>query len=248
MKKSVQIGANKTGLAMAPIMSKELFDGEDDKFKPFAQAEEDPRKDQTYADIRQEYIRSSSGVGSVPAPLTVKGVATTTYQKLTGRHPEVLIDKLGERMAFERTGFRLYEAFIQKCQTVLPEESIDFLKKIQLDEFVHFQLVKEAITSLGGDPTAVTPCADVAGVASKGLIAVINDPRTSIAQCANALLIAELTDNEGWELLIELTRQAKLDQLYQQFSAAKASEERHLSEIRKWLKELVFENDVIEYH
>ena len=34
----------------------------------------------------------------------------TALNKLVGVSPEVLIDKLGERLAFERTGTRLYDA------------------------------------------------------------------------------------------------------------------------------------------
>jgi hypothetical protein len=45
----------------------------------------------------------------------VKGVAKTGMQKLTGKKPEVLIDKLGARLAFERTGTRLYDALLGKC-------------------------------------------------------------------------------------------------------------------------------------
>ena len=258
MNKSVKIGANKTGLGMAPLMSKELFDGEDDQFKTFAQAEEDPRPDQTYIDVRQEYIRESADLGTVPPPTTAKGAATkriipitakiTGYQKLTFRHPEVLIDKLGERLAFERTGARLYEAFIQKCETVLPPDSITFLHQIHREEVAHFKMLKMCIESLGADPTAVTPCANATAVAAKGWVSVITDPRTSIAQCANVLLIAELSDNDGWDLLIALTEEAGLKDVCQKFRVAKENEERHLVEIRSWLKELVLANDVTEYH
>ena len=60
--------------------------------------------------------------------------------------------------------------------------TIDDLETIRADEARHFRLIAEAIESLGGDPTSQTPSADLAGVESMGLVQVLNDPRTSIAQ------------------------------------------------------------------
>jgi hypothetical protein len=43
---------------------------------------------------------------------------------LKGESPQILLDKLGERLAFERTGARLYDAFITKCEVMLDEIEI----------------------------------------------------------------------------------------------------------------------------
>lgn len=244
MKKSVQMGANKTGLATAPVMSAQLLDGADDAFKPLAQAPDDFIPEQTYIDIRQSYARQSGPVGTVPPPATLKGMVNTGVQKLTMRHPEMFIDKLGERLAYERTGVRLYEALIQKCELEMGEDGIQFLRRIAEDEKNHFLLLKDAMKSIGADPTAMTPCADVAGVMAKGLLAVITDPRTSLAQSANAILAVELIDNDGWDLLIELSTKAGLTEFTPRFEEARASEERHLAEVRSWLRDLVGSNDV----
>ena len=61
----------------------------------------------------------------------------------------------------------------------------------------YFQLVCEAIEQLGGDPTAMTPCADLVGVQSMGLWQSVSDPRTTLAQCLNTMLVAELADHAG---------------------------------------------------
>ena len=37
-----------------------------------------------------------------------------------------------------------------------------------------------------------------------GIMQVLTDPRSSLAQCLQVMLTAELTDNDGWELLIKL--------------------------------------------
>jgi hypothetical protein len=48
----------------------------------------------------------------VPPPTSMKGMAKSALQALKGEKATVLIDKLAERLAFERTGTRLYETLI----------------------------------------------------------------------------------------------------------------------------------------
>ena len=100
-------------------------------------------------------------------------------------------------------------------------------------------MLTEAVRSLGGDPTAQTPCADVGATASMGILQVVTDPRTTLAQSLNALLMAELADNAGWELLITLAAEAGEDDLVQQFQRALAEEQEHLVTIKSWLTALV---------
>jgi ABC-type phosphate/phosphonate transport system substrate-binding protein len=60
---------------------------------------------------------------------------------------------------------------------------------------------------LGGDATVQTPSADVAGVISHGVSQIMSDPRTTVAQSLQAVLTAELADNDGWQMLQDLTEQ-----------------------------------------
>jgi bacterioferritin (cytochrome b1) len=105
----------------------------------------------------------------------------------------------------------------------------------------HFLLLKKAITTLGGDPTVQSPCADVAGVASLGILQVLTDPRTSVTQCLQAILTAELTDNDGWRLLINLSDTLGYTEMVNDFRAALEDEEEHLTNVRGWLSEKVLE-------
>src|SRR5690606_31980390 len=154
---------------------------------------------------------------SVPLPGTVKGAMKTGMQKLSGRNAEVFIDKLGERLAFERTGTRLYEMLIVKCRGAAQEGqvnvSIDQLLHIHDEEARHFKLLTAAMEKLGADPTAMTPCADTTGVQSIGILQVLSDPRTTVPQCLNAILTAELSDTAGWELLIQLANEMGQDEM-----------------------------------
>ena len=122
---------------------------------------------------RQSYISAAESVGSIPHPkLASKGTVQRTKAEVKGASPSVLMDKLGERIAFERAGTRLYDALISKYlalsnagQDVLPaieslamevpeaavrelrpgETALDTLRRIRLEELRHFQMLCEAM-------------------------------------------------------------------------------------------------------
>jgi rubrerythrin len=239
MENEIVVGMNRTGLDMAPLAKDDMIN--------YAQAESGraPDSDGSFEAVHMAYIEEAERVGSVPVPATVKGMAKTAVSKLAGKKPEVLIDKLGERLAFERAGTRLYEAMLLKCGAA-PDGlnnpiDVSQLARIRDEEEAHFHLVHMHLERLGADPTAMTPCADIVGVQGMGLMQVISDPRTTIAQALNALLTAELTDNASWELLIELAGQTGNDEMATAFGEALQHEAEHLRLVRGWLREAVLQ-------
>lgn len=168
----------------------------------------------------------------------------TAREKLATNHPTTLINKLGERLAFERAGVRLYERLIRKCLAHQSGDStaelpLDKLQSFRNDEERHFHLLVDVMEEIGADPTAQTPDADVSGVAGMGLSKVVSDPRTSILHSLEAILIAELADHAAWHVLIELTEKSALDHRVAQFKEAEQQEERHLAQIKSWHKKLL---------
>jgi rubrerythrin len=161
---------------------------------------------------------------------------------LKGDSPQILLDKLGERLAFERTGARLYDALITKCEVMLGGDismSIEDLQAIRSDEARHFLMLSDAIESLGGDPTSQTPSADLVGVESQGLVQVLNDPRTSLAQSLHAIVTAELSDKAGWETLIALADEHELTDMVNDFTLALNEEREHLALAQTWYEEAI---------
>src|SRR5690606_29960710 len=151
-----------------------------------------------------------------------------------------LLDKLGERAAFERGGTRLYDALLSKFDAdphAHGSVSRQTLQHFRDEEAQHFQLVCEAVEQLGGDPTAMTPCANLVGMQAMGLWQSMNDPRTTLAQCLSTMLVAELADSAGWELLISLAKSTGHDDLAQRFQKALDEEAEHLTQIRAWVQE-----------
>ena len=103
-------------------------------------------------------------------------------------------------------------------------------------------LINKTITELGGDPTVQSPSAHVAAVASLGIMQVLTDPRSSMSQCLQAILTAELTDNAGWELLITLAENLGYSDMATEFQTALEHEEEHLQNVRTWLSESVLDS------
>lgn len=239
MDESSKLGMNRTGAQMAPINTRSMREEAD------RVGAEPVRGDAMgAAAVRGAYVAESGTIGSVPVPGTVTGVVKTGMQKLMGRTPEAFVDKLGERLAYERTGVRLYEAMMAKCQALQGTENalpLDELRKHRDDEARHFKLLERSLEQLGADPTAQTPCADVIATSSLGVLQVVSDPRTTIPQALNAMLTAELTDTAGWELLIKLAREHGQDDMAQEFERALQQERHHASEVQRWLEVQVLE-------
>ena len=227
------IGKNRTGIATASLRSSTALieaaaddslagDVESSKLLP----------------LRTAFAREADPVGTMPSPASLKGMAKTLVEKLRGRNPMVLLDKLGERLAFERTGVRLYEAVLAKYEASDakdPTITMSALLEIRDDELVHVGLLNEAIVQLGGDPTVVTPCADIMGVVGSGYVQALTDPRTTLTQALDVMLGVELADNASWELLIELAGGMGLDTIAADFQHALVDEQRHLMQLRSWV-------------
>lgn len=231
------VGMNRTGIQMSPFDSKAMTDVDPDLMQG-NEGDNSPM-----AELRSPYIMDADGLGSVPLPGTVTGMVSMGLEMLKGESPQILLDKLGERLAFERTGTRLYDALITKCEVMLDNIQIsmpiDDLEDIREDEARHFLLVSDAIASLGGDPTSQTPSGDLSGVESLGLVQVLNDPRTSIAQSLHAIMTAELSDKAGWETLIALADEHGLTDMVNNFTVALNSEREHLALVQTWYEEAI---------
>jgi rubrerythrin len=237
MAQANQMGLNRTGIQMSPSQAEAMVEGAE-------LFDVGPIRYDGLEEIRRSYIAESEPVGAVPLPGTLRGALSTGKEKLKGHNPEILINKLGERLAFERTGVRLYDAMILKCEAAAENNgsrgviSLELLRKFRNEEAEHFFMVRNAMASLGADPTAQTPDADVMGVASSGINKVLTEPRTSISQCLEALQIAELADNAAWELLRELCLGMGLDEMANEFQHAIAQEDVHAVTVNAWIRQL----------
>src|SRR5918994_2555128 len=227
---------NRTGIMTNPELSAELIEGAQ-QTKPSSDGDAS-----ALAELRSQYLQERLPIGSPPivAEVSEDGEILGLLEGMT-----ILLDKLGERLAFERQGTRLYEAVIQKCELLEAEESSgpssEELHHICAEELEHFKMLQKAITDLGGDATVKTPCADIAGVMSKGVMQVASDPRTTIPQTLQAMLTAELVDNDGWQMLQDLAAELGQDDLEEQCRRAYEEEQEHLEKVRDWLTSMTMD-------
>lgn len=222
---------NRTGIEASPIDKKQVIEG--GTFMPPTTALDGSGLVAVLAD----YMKNGERIGSVPPPTSLKGAAKAVTAAMKGETPTLLLDKLGERIGFERTGSRLYETLIAKFDVLggfdggptRPE-----LVEIYDEERAHFALVCEAMRKLGGDPTALTPSADLHAVASSGIGKVLGDPRTTVGECLEAILVAEMTDESGWESLIQIAGPSLDEPTLKAFRDAQLREAEHVQKVRRW--------------
>lgn len=231
MKDPTQTRQNRTGITVNPHMASDMAQNARE-LTPF-----DPQG-VTLETVRGVHLLEAPMAGTMPLPGSIKEAAAGAVRALLGQNMAVFLDALGARLQFERTGARLYEALLTKARTLDtveggPTESA--LVGIWSDEVAHFQLLQETITGLGGDPTAVTPAANVQSVASMGILQVVTDPRFGMRESMHAILVAELTDKDGWQLLVRLAEALGQDELASSFRVALTVEEQHLTRVRGWL-------------
>lgn len=192
--------------------------------------------------VRMQYIAHADALGS-PAPLLNQDSALGKALNERGLEAQIFADKLGQRLAFERSGVRLYEALMDKVLATefagKPDLTAD-IGRICQEETEHFLMLKNIMEYLGADPVAITPAANVSGVAAQGFLQVITDPRTTLPQCLEAMLSLELTDSTCWEHLIEAAGKANMDAVTENFRQAAQTEKEHVQIIEKWLKAVTY--------
>jgi len=221
---------NRTGVMTHPEESGELIQGAKGTV-PSSDGDADK-----LAPARADYFNEGLPIGSYPVAADGAG---PQEEARAAAPTSILLDKLGERLAFERQGTRLYQAFLQKVKGLTVASpggpSADELSHICDEELEHFKLLQKAIVALGGDATVQTPSADVAGVLSHGALQIVSDPRTTVPQSLHAALSAELADNDGWQMLRELASELGFSDLEEQCGQALEEEEEHLANVRAWL-------------
>jgi rubrerythrin len=249
-------GVNRTGIAASPGLAAALVQATSETV-PSSSGDAE-----AMAAVRLEYSRHAEPAGSMPLRSSFKDAVRATGKaqgksqdkraqredkraqregKRAQREVEksaILADKLGERLAFERSGVRLYDALLSKLDafgTWPGGPSRGDLEQIRAAEREHFLLLRQCMVELGSDPTAVTPSANAHAVMAQGLPALLADPRSDLHQGLEAILVAELVDNDGWETLIDLARAFRRDEMALEFDAVLAEEREHLRRVRRWI-------------
>jgi len=183
------------------------------------------------AELEFDAMLQSVPVGSV-----------SDIKKVHQHNTELLLHKLGQRLAFERASVRLYEALIFKCLTIgrggRNIVSIDQLRQFRDEEVEHSLLLKTAIEALGFDPDVCIPDADPNLLSSLQIPKVFTKKDTSILQCLESVQIFATNDNAEWHTLHGLFTNMGLNDLADEFNQALKEDSRQLETISRWIYQL----------
>jgi rubrerythrin len=154
---------------------------------------------------------------------------------LAAKNRDKVIDLLNERLVFERAGVKLYDAILQNMKRSSSPDVARMLPTMQEhreQEKEHEEWLEEQIRRLGGDAHATTEMGELVTAESAGVEKVVTTDQNLVHQM-HALLTAELVDNAGWELLLELADDADDDEARREFRMRAHHEQEHLIFVRR---------------
>lgn len=159
-----------------------------------------------------------------------------TMEKLAERNRAKVIDLLTERLTFERTGVMLYDAVIAKVTASNDKNlmrMLEELREIHAEEAEHAKWLAEQIKALGGDVDAKTEMAKLVEIEAKGIEQIVLDGDPDVGHLLHAILAAELQDNAGWDLLVQIADDAGDREAKRAFKKRLHEEEEHLLFMRR---------------
>ncbi len=161
-------------------------------------------------------------------------------ENLARKNVGKVIDLLSERLAFERSGVKLYDTLISRLRLSGDPLFKGLLKKVEQfrdEEKEHEEWLEEQIRALGGDAEAPTEHTVLVLTESEGIERVVRRDE-NIPHELHALLTAELADNAGWDLLVQIADEFGDSAAKKQFKKRLHEEEKHLLFVRKALLEV----------
>jgi bacterioferritin (cytochrome b1) len=162
-------------------------------------------------------------------------------EKLADTNREKVIDLLTERLTFERSGVKLYDRILEKMRESEDQQitkMFDQMLEHRDQEKEHEEWLEDQLRAIGGDAHGETEGALLVETESEGIEKVILEQRSSLAQMFHALLVAELADNAGWDLLVQIADEADDPKARRAFKKRLHEEEEHLIFVRRALEKL----------
>lgn len=160
--------------------------------------------------------------------------------KLAKKNVSRVIDLLNERLAFERTGVKLYDTLLARLRASTDpalEALVERVQEHRDEEHEHEEWLEEQIRALGGTAHALSEHAVLAQAEAEGIERVMRRD-DSIPHDFHALLTAELADNAGWDLLVQLAGEFGDSRAKKELEKRLHEEEKHLLFVRETLLEL----------
>jgi ferritin-like protein len=149
---------------------------------------------------------------------------------LAKRHPERLLDLLNERLTFERMSVKLYDMILTRMKRSKDRPILGMVGQMtkQRDEVKeHEEWLEDRVRELGSDAHTMTESAELVDRESRGLLEVVMSVE-ELPQLFHALLAAELVDDTGWKLLLQLADEAGDDDARRDLRRRALEQEEHM--------------------
>jgi hypothetical protein len=170
--------------------------------------------------------------------MTIPTKKTRLFARADVRRDE-FVEKLSERWVVEQGVAELYRLAYDRLRGVGPLAGVlPDLQRFALQERRHAQLLEQLSSEMGRDPLAAaeTPSFTIGAGDMATLVELMRRPELTARHTLEVLLLAERLDGAGWELLIELAKEAELDEEYlRSFRMAGREEEEHVHIVREHL-------------
>ncbi|RKI44907.1 ferritin-like domain-containing protein [Corallococcus sp. AB004] len=190
--------------------------------------------------LRVHLMRIAGHLGVLQPP-DFRELVGQALQTVEGPTPLLFVAQLRERLAFERTSSRLYAGLLVKTHALgsypggpTPERLVE-LHNQELD---HLNLIRECLYRLGVDSPQLTPQGDGADPRPHGLLRAVDDPCATLPDALRAVLIAEILNNAGWAMLVDLAQELGPPDLVDAFREVLREETLHLEEVTTWVANL----------
>ncbi|NRD53038.1 ferritin-like domain-containing protein [Corallococcus exiguus] len=190
--------------------------------------------------LRVHLMRIAGHLGELQPP-DFRELVGQALQTAEGPTPLLFVAQLRERLAFERTSSRLYAGLLVKTHALgsypggpTPERLVE-LHNQELD---HLNLIRECIYRLGVDASQLTAQGDGADPRPHGLLRAVDDPCATLPDALRAVLIAEILNNAGWAMLVDLAQELGPPDLVDAFREVLREETLHLEEVTTWVANL----------
>jgi rubrerythrin len=162
-------------------------------------------------------------------------------RKLAETNVGRVIDLLNERLAFERTGVRLYDRMLLRMQLTEDGEirrMIDRMRRYRDEEHEHEVWLEDQIRDLHGDDRMPTEKSVLVLAETQGIERVVQrDPR--LQHDFHALLTAELADTAGWDLLVRIAEDFGDREARREFKERHRQEQEHVLFVSEVVKQFV---------
>ncbi|HZU85467.1 MAG TPA: hypothetical protein VE987_21195 [Polyangiaceae bacterium] len=155
---------------------------------------------------------------------------------LVRKNRDKVLDLLTARLAYERAGVKLYDRILEKMRASSNDDVMRMERKMtqhRNEEKEHEEWLEEQIRAAGGDAHAESEMSRLEETEASGVEKIVLGDDAPLPRMFHALLVAELGDNAGWDLLVKLADEAGDYDAKRSFKRRLHEEEDHLVFVRR---------------